>query len=121
MMPVANEEYELYLNQINCHISKKSSNITVMIQIILKLKITVIILVRGAVHSICNSKYNVPKEIPVVFHNGSKYDYHFIIKELAKTFEREFNCLGENTKKYKTISVPITKEVKRIGKNWETL
>ena len=26
----------------------------------------------------------IPKEIPIVFHNGSTYDYHFIIKELVK-------------------------------------
>ena len=35
---------------------------------------------RGAGHSICNLKYKVPQEIPVKFHNGLKYDYHFIIK-----------------------------------------
>ena len=42
---------------------------------------------RGAAHSICNLKSNVPNEIPVVFHNGSNYDYYFIIKELANEFE----------------------------------
>ena len=26
---------------------------------------------KGAAHSICNLKFNVPYEIPVVFHNGS--------------------------------------------------
>ena len=36
---------------------------------------------RGAAHSICNLKYKAPKEILVLFHNGSKYDYHFIINE----------------------------------------
>ena len=35
---------------------------------------------RHAGHSICNLKYSVPKKIAVVFHNGSNYDYHFIIK-----------------------------------------
>ena len=35
----------------------------------------------------------------VVFHNGSTYDYHFRIRELAKEFERELECLGENTEK----------------------
>ena len=35
---------------------------------------------RGAAHSICNLGYKIPREIPIVFHNGSKYDYHFIIK-----------------------------------------
>ena len=46
----------------------------------------------------------------VVFHNGSTYDYHFIIKKLAKEFEGEFECLGENTEKYITFSVPLKKE-----------
>ena len=35
---------------------------------------------RGAVHNICNLKYSVLINIPIVFHNGSNYDYHFIIK-----------------------------------------
>ena len=39
---------------------------------------------RGAAHSICNLKYSLPKKIPLVFHNGSNYDYHFIIKKLAE-------------------------------------
>ena len=38
---------------------------------------------RGAAHSICNLRYKTPKEIPVVFHNSSTYDYHFIIEELV--------------------------------------
>ena len=38
---------------------------------------------RGPAHSICNLRYNVQQEIPVKIHNGSKYNYHFIIKELA--------------------------------------
>ena len=65
---------------------------------------------RGAAHNICNLRYKVPREIPVKFHNGSKYDYHFIIKELAEEFKGEFDCLGENTEKYISFSVPIKKE-----------
>ena len=38
----------------------------------------------------------MPNEVPVAFHNGSNYDYHFIIKELTNEFERQFKCLGEN-------------------------
>ena len=49
---------------------------------------------RGAVHSICNLKFNMPNEIPVIFHNGSNYDYHLIIKELANEFDGQFECLG---------------------------
>ena len=39
---------------------------------------------REAAHSICNLRYKISKEIPAVFHNGSTYDYHFIIKQLAR-------------------------------------
>ena len=70
---------------------------------------------RGAAHDICNLRYKIPKEIPVVFHNGSTYDYHFIIKELGEEFKLEFECLGENTEKYITFSVPTKKEtIKKI-------
>ena len=67
---------------------------------------------RGAAHNICNLRYKVPKEIPVVFHNGSTYDYHFIIKKLVKQFEGNFECLGENNEKYITFSVPLKKKIK---------
>ena len=33
-----------------------------------------------AAHSICNLKFNVSNEIPVVFDSGSNYGYHFITK-----------------------------------------
>ena len=66
---------------------------------------------RSAAHNVCNLRYKVPKEIPVVFHNGSTYDYHFIIKELVKEFEGNFDCLGENTEKYITFSVPLKKKI----------
>ena len=62
---------------------------------------------RGAAHSTCNLRFNVPNEIPVVFPNVSNYDYHFIIKKLAKKFEEQLECLGENIKKYKTFSIPM--------------
>ena len=60
---------------------------------------------RGVAHNICNLRYKIPKEIPVVFHNGSTYDYHFIIKELVKEFEGNFECLGKNTEKYITFLI----------------
>ena len=66
---------------------------------------------RGAAHNICNLKYKISKEIPIVFHNGSTYNYHFIIKELVKEFNGNFECLGENTEKYITFSVPIKKKI----------
>ena len=53
---------------------------------------------RRASHSLCSFKYSLPNVIPTVFHNGSNCDFHFIIKELAKEFKKQFTCLGENTK-----------------------
>ena len=42
---------------------------------------------RGPAHSICNLKFNMSNEIPVVFDNGSNYEFQFIVRELAKGFE----------------------------------
>ena len=39
---------------------------------------------RGAAHNKCNMNYKMSRNITVVFHNGSTYDYHFIIKELVQ-------------------------------------
>ena len=63
-------------------------------------------------HNICNLMYKTPKEIPVVFHNDSQYDYYFIINELAEEFKGKFEYLGENTEKYITFLEPIKKELK---------
>ena len=38
-------------------------------------------------------------------------DYHFIIKEQAEEFKKQFDCLGENIEKYITFTVPIEIEV----------
>ena len=71
---------------------------------------------RDAAHSSNNLKYSIRKEISKVFDNGSNYNYHFIIKELAEEFEEEVTCLGKNTGKQVIFSVPINKEVARIDK-----
>ena len=34
------------------------------------------------------------------------------MEELAEEFDGDFECLGENTEKYITFSVPIKKEIK---------
>ena len=56
-------------------------------------------------------KIKTPKEIPIVFHNSSTYDYHFIINKLAKALNGQLECLRENTEKYITFSVPISKKL----------
>ena len=73
---------------------------------------------RGTAHNKCNMNYKITKDVPVIFHNVSTYDYDLIIKELVKEFDGEFECLRENTEKYITFSISInkkiTKKIKRV-------
>ena len=62
-------------------------------------------------HSKCNFEYAIGKEIPVLFHNGSVYDYYFIIKYLVREFEGYFECLGENTEKHVSFTVSFKKVI----------
>ena len=47
-------------------------NLVLMIKVTIKSKI-----VNKEVLVIISARYKTPKEIPVVFHNDSTYDYHF--------------------------------------------
>ena len=70
---------------------------------------------RGAAHSICNLRYKIQREIPVLLQNGSTCDYHFIIKELAKRFKGNMEWIGENMEKYITFKV-LPKKINKNGK-----
>ena len=56
------------------------------------------------------------KCFPVAFHNGSNYDNHFIIKQLAKDFNGYVSCTGENTEKYISFSITIYKKSDNLKK-----
>ena len=56
-----------------------------------------------------NLRYKTPKKIPLVIHNGFKYDYHFIIKEVAKEFEGQFEALVKIIEKNITFTVLTNK------------
>ena len=119
MIPLTSEENKSYEKQKVCYICEKEFNTNENDKNAFKLyhkardhsyytgKF------RGAAHSICNLKYKTPKEtlLVFVFHNVSTYDYHLIINQLAKEFDGQLECLGENTEKYITFSVPISKEL----------
>ena len=64
---------------------------------------------RGAAHSICNLHYSAQKDIPVLFHNGTNYDFNLIITELVEEFRSELQCIPVNTNKYMSFSIPIKK------------
>jgi hypothetical protein len=60
---------------------------------------------RGAACCSCNSKEGKSKIIPVFFHNGSNYDFHFLIEELMK-YEDKYNkvkVLSKNSENYISI------------------
>ena len=71
---------------------------------------------RGAVYGICNLEYNVPKKIPVDFHNGSNRDCHFIVYELAEEFKKQFTCLEKNTETYITLQFQQKKKLQELIK-----
>ena len=111
MDPLTEEEKESYQNQKLCHIfekefctdNKEMRKVRDHYQYTGKY--------RGAAHSKCNLNYKIVKEISVLFHNGSVYDYHFIIKYLAREFKGNSECLGENTEKYINFTVPFKKVI----------
>ena len=118
MIPLTKEEEKNHNKQKVCHICKEEFNADDSDKKYHKVKDHCHYTGknRGAAHYICNLRYKTSKEIPVVFHNGSIYDYHFIIKDLAEELEGEFECLGENTEKYSTFSVPIKKKIAKKDK-----
>ena len=116
MIPLTNKEIKSYKKQKVCHICEKEfcddKNKKNEYDLYHKVRNHCHYTgkFRGAAHNICNLRCKVLKKIPTVFHNGSTYEYDFIIKQLAKEFRGEFECLGENTEKYITFSVLLKKE-----------
>ena len=115
MIPLTDKEKETHENQKICYICKQEFCTDENNKKEFKLKQKVrdhchyTRKYRGVAHSVCNLRYKISKKIPVVFHNESTYDYNFIIKQLTREFKGYFECLGENTEKYITFSVPIKK------------
>ncbi|XP_076673015.1 uncharacterized protein LOC143371588 [Andrena cerasifolii] len=62
---------------------------------------------RGPAHSKCNLNYKNSFYIPIVFHNLSGYDSHFIIEEIATAFEGSVDVLPITKEKY----ISFTKNV----------
>ena len=93
MIQLTDEEKETHENQKLCHICEREFCADENNKKEFKLKQKVrdhchyTGKYRGAAHSVCNLRYKISKQIPVTFHNGSTYDYHFIIKRLAKEFK----------------------------------
>ena len=110
-IPLTNEETEFYENQKDCYTCKKEFSTDKNDKEYRKVRDHCHYTgkFKPAPHNDCNLRYKTPKEIPIVFHHGSTYDYHFIIEQLTIEFKGEFECLRENTEKYLTFSAPIEK------------
>ena len=115
MIPLREDENKIHREQKVCYICKKGFSTDDYNKV--KYHCHYNGKYRGAPHDISNLRYKTPRETPVVFHNGSTYDYHFIIKELVEEFEGQFECLGENAEKFITFSVPIKKQITKIDKD----
>ncbi|KYN07670.1 PREDICTED: uncharacterized protein LOC108779646 [Cyphomyrmex costatus] len=66
---------------------------------------------RGPAHVNCNLNYKDSFYIPIVFHNLSGYDAHFVIKEIATKFEGHVDLLPLTKEKY----ISFTKHVKETS------
>ena len=87
MKSLTKKQQELYKNAKICYIYKeKFENEYLKDKKYLK--------VRDAAHRIWNLIYYVPKKIPMVFRNGSNYDYHFITKQLTEKLKKQVICWG---------------------------
>ena len=68
---------------------------------------------RGAAHNYCNLQYQMPKFVPVIFHNLSGYDSHLFIKQLGKS-HGSISCIPNNDEKYISFGKSITVDDKKF-------
>ena len=113
-IPLTKEENKSYKNQEVCHICKEKfcvdkddENYTNRKKVKDRWHYTGKF--RGVDYSKYNLNYKVPKDTPVITHNGT-YDTHFIIKELAEESKGKLDCIGEDMEKYITFSAPNKKK-----------
>jgi len=68
---------------------------------------------RGASHNSCNLLAKTPIFIPVLFHNGSGYDYKFLVRELGK-WPGDISVIPNNQEKFisfsKQVIIPAPEE-----------
>ncbi|KYN38697.1 hypothetical protein ALC56_06918 [Trachymyrmex septentrionalis] len=104
METLSKEQWETYCSATRCHICEKSfpsDDTRVHDHCHLTGRY------RGPAHSNCNLNYKNSLYIPIVFHNLSGYDAHFIIKEIATAYEGRVDVLPMTKEKY----ISFTKHV----------
>ncbi|XP_043263922.1 uncharacterized protein LOC122404280 [Colletes gigas] len=104
MLDLTPEQLTTFRNAAHCHICEepfKASDVRVRDHCHLSGRF------RGPAHSECNLNYKNVFYIPIVFHNLSGYDSHFIIEEIATAFEGHIDVLPITKEKY----ISFTKHV----------
>ena len=105
MSPLTSDEKRGFVNATDCHICEKPFNPT---DVKHRDHCHFTGKYRGAAHEGCNLNYTKSHSIPIVCHNLSGYDSHFLVKELATQFDGGINLLPINKERY----ISFTKYVK---------
>ncbi|KYM84281.1 hypothetical protein ALC53_05374 [Atta colombica] len=74
----------------------------------------------GPAHSNCNLNYKNSFYIPMVFHNLSGYDAHFIIKEIATAYDGHVDVLPITKKKYISFTKHVDSTKDKNEKNFQS-
>ena len=101
MMPLSEQEQQNYNQAQICHICKKGDFTENRFKV--RDHCHVSGMFRGAAHSDCNLKYQNQSFIPVVLHNLSNYDSHFIVRELGFD-EHKIHVICNTEEKYISFS-----------------
>lgn len=75
---------------------------------------------RGPAHNGCNLKFRESRTIPVIFHNLSGYDSHFIIHEIANRFAGEINIIASTDQNYVSFTKTVS-DTKPYGVNFRDI
>lgn len=103
MRPMTTEENSAFYNAVNCHIcGEELGDDRVRDHFHIGDGHFV-----GAAHNECNLKYQLPKFVPIIFHNLSGYDAHFIIKNLYCEKKEMIKVLPINKEKYISFTLRI--------------
>jgi len=95
-VPMVDFDYEKFNNTTHCHVCEQSfapDDKRVRDHCHLTGRY------RGPAHSNYNLNYKDSHCIPIVFHNSSRYDAHFIIKEIATAYEGQVDITKDNKEK----------------------
>lgn len=97
MTKLTAEEHERFINSTHCHICNKEFKVD---DVKVRDHDHQTGKFRNAAHQNCNLNYKEDFVIPVVFHNLTGYDGHFLIRSLSREIPEQISLLPINKEKY---------------------